>query len=187
MTSVAIFSMPGAVCAVIAQVSVERDWVPKLFPPSELAVVNARFSRIDLICEVFSPVVGGVFLATMGPMWGFFLVVLTNLCTFLPEWLLLRRVHYRHRMQLAKRVEPSPNMFSPSAYLTFKDNPWFLLASVWAVFVRQPAALLIVSLAMVYFTVLSPHGMLLTAFLASVYVHSLGSAVSSLLISPPVS
>ena len=148
-----------AVGAMISAVAVKKDWVPTVWAAAEsqLARLNVAMSNIDLGAEIFGPIVAGLLLDLPVAGLGFVLVGLVNVLTFGMELQLLRRVFHAN----AQLREPREAPAAPGA------NRLVAALRAWPTFLRQPPGvpLLVVSYALLYFTVLSPHGVVLTAYL----------------------
>jgi len=142
-------------------VAVKRDWVPALWSPDDpmLTAVNSNMANIDLTAEMFGPLAAGALLQWTGEVTGFGLVGLINVLSFGLELLLLRAV-YDANGQLAA-VKPT----APAG--AAKKGPLGELCTAWPIFLGHPSGipLLVTSYALLYFTVLSPHGVVLTAYL----------------------
>lgn len=140
-------------------IAVSQDWIPTIVPADELAAVNSRLRQVDLFTEVAAPVVAGLILAVRteaAPLLGFGCVAAWNIVSFVPEYRLLRRVYDAESHLASKAAE----IAVPKATSLLRS-----LAGGWRDFFAQPAALSILAYAFLWMTVLSPHGVLLTAWL----------------------
>ncbi len=140
-------------------VAISQDWLPHVVPRERLAATNSRLKQIDLATEVSAPVVAGLLFALSldsVPLFGFLLVAAWNVVSFLPELALLESVLGSN----AALRKPAP---APQARQSVLDR----LSAGWRDFVAQPAALSMIAYALLWLTVLSPHGVLLTAWLRS--------------------
>jgi len=149
----------GSLGATMMEIAVSQDWLPIVIPPADLARVNGRVKQVDLGTELGAPVVAGLLLAVRPdalPLLGLYVIAAWNLVSFLPEYLLLRGV-YRAEAALSER----PPVVSVARRSTIFEN----LTAGWRDFFRQPAALAMVSYALLWLTVISPHGVLLAAWL----------------------
>jgi hypothetical protein len=146
--------------ALISSVAVKKDWVPTIWQPGdpELASINTAMQTIDLVAEIFGPLAAGVALQLLGSGAGFVVVGLVNVVSFAFELTLLLRVYHTEGALAAPKSVHKEAASGGNAL-------GFLQA--WPVFVSQPSGvpLLVVSYALLYFTVLSPHGVVLTAYL----------------------
>ena len=86
---------------------------------------------------------------------GFYLVALWNVMSFYPEYVLLNQILNKHPELNNKKI------VSQAAKSGFIEK----LKKGWSSFIHQPVSLLVVSYALLWISVLSPHGVLLTAFL----------------------
>lgn len=149
----------GSLGASLMDIAIANDLAPSVFSGNELARFNSHFRQVDLATEMGSPVVAGLLLAIASstvPLIGFALVALWNLISFFPEYGILRSV-FRERPDL----QVKPLLVADSARVSF----WTKLHSGWRAFFREPVALVMVAYALLWLSVLSPHGVLLTAFL----------------------
>ena len=151
-----------ALGALISSVAVKKDWVPAIWAPTDptLTAVNANMANIDLLAEIAGPLAAGAALQVLGNVSGFVVVGVANVVTFGLELLLLRAV-YVSNAQLAA-IKPVPPAGEPADKGGFGG-----LLNAWPVFAAHPSGipLLVVSYGLLYFTVLSPHGVILTAYL----------------------
>ncbi|MCA2961708.1 MAG: ABC transporter substrate-binding protein [Silvanigrellales bacterium] len=153
-------SMASSLGQNLMDVAVGIDWLPGLVPSEGLAKVNTRLRQIDLLTEVGAPVAAGLLLAVKPaalPIAGFLCVALWNLMSFVPEMALLRRVVKTSDVLSRKMDMPAAN----------KQSLVRKCAAGWADFFSQPTAPVMLASALLWLTVLSPHGILLTAYLKS--------------------
>lgn len=153
-----------ALGALISSVSVKKDWVPTLWDASReqdtLATVNTWMANIDLVAEMFGPLAAGVALYVCGPGGGFVLIGFANAFSFGVEICMLLSVYHGS----AKLATPKPA--KPGATDGAKSRLGDLIEA-WPLFVSQPSGIpmLVASYSLLYLTVLSPHGVVLTAYL----------------------
>mmetsp|Transcript_18123 Transcript_18123/g.68691 ORF Transcript_18123/g.68691 Transcript_18123/m.68691 type:complete len:410 (-) Transcript_18123:519-1748(-) len=164
-----------ALGANLASISVKKDWVPCVFEgaaATDLARVNTTMSNIDLVTEVVAPIAAGFvlqFCATDGEL-AFLLIAAANVISFVPEvgllyWLYCdcERLHYRSEAveEEEKVPEAGEPMPVPAAASPKK------VENAWMIWMRHPSGLplLTLSYAALFFTALSPHGVVLTAYL----------------------
>jgi iron-regulated transporter 1 len=154
--AVTLSLVTGGIGSMIMDTFVNQEIVPALFS-GRLTEVNARIRQIDLATEVGSPVVTGLVLAgaaTVHPLAGFTVVAAWNVVSFLPEYLLLRPLC----RELA-RIGPEKIIISTPQSIFSKYREGF------QAFRRHRLALPILAYSMLWFSALSPHGVLLTTFL----------------------
>jgi len=140
--------------SVITEISVGNDLVPLLVPSARLTVFNSWLQRVDLFTEVGSPIVAGLlfsFQPSGAHLLGLVLVATWNLVSFVPEYSLLRGLVER------AHVDKDQVQASLSERKSFSFN--FTKLKI------NPLALLIFSNALLWISVLSPHGVLLTGYL----------------------
>lgn len=134
----------------LSDLSLSIDWIPTIFKPQELPAINSKIRRIDLLMEVLAPVITGFILLLD---WGFELVTLVNLITFILEFLLLKIIYEQYDTKLNKLI------FSPRpTNNNVKTHGFKIMAA-------QYAFPIILANACLWYTVLTPHGALLTAYL----------------------
>jgi iron-regulated transporter 1 len=140
--------------SLITDISVGNDLAPALVPSERLTSFNSWLRRIDLGTEVGGPVLAGLLFSLESPaihLLGLMLIAAWNLTSFIPEYLLLKNV-------LAKSGLADKKLNSPSGWRElFKFN---IKEAI-----RHPLFLLIFSYALLWLSVLSPHGVLLTGYL----------------------
>lgn len=150
----------------LTDVPIKRDWVPVLFMHDRLLMweVNMRMSQINLATAVLAPFFASFLLqlpALFGKdssnVSGFVLVGLFKALSCSPQYLLLRSVYDSRKENLARKG---------SEKATSKKNKFETEA--WRIWITHPVGVPILSLsyALLYLTVLSPHGALFTAFLS---------------------
>ena len=161
-----------ALGALVSSVAVKKDWVPSIFAPTDptLSRMNTAMANIDLIAEIVGPLGAGLALQFFGgdAAGGFVLVGLANVVTFGVELVLLRNVFLSNAQLQAPKPVPTPTAASSgegSGSCGGCCSCGFF--SAWPAFTSHPSGipLLVISYALLYFTVLSPHGVVLTAYL----------------------
>ena len=146
-----------AIGALISDVAVRKDWVATIWADGdqeELSSVNSAMARIDLLAESFGPLAAGVAIHLLGADAGFVAVASANVVTFAIELRLLSAVYAENEV-----------LASPKPAAEAEERPGFFTA--WPIFIRHPSGipLLVLSYSLLYFTVLSPHDVVLTAYL----------------------
>jgi len=143
----------------LMDIAISNDLLPSVIPSEKLALFNSRFRQVDLLTEVASPVVAGIVLALKFPGFlnaGFFIIAFWNLCSFIPEILILKSI-FAERPDLYKK----PTVISQQV----KISLFAKLGSGWRTFAREPVALVMLAYSILWLSALSPHGVLLTGFL----------------------
>lgn len=162
----------------------------------DLTSINAMMARIDLVAEITGPVLAGFALSVLAgcPIAGFALVGGLNALTFVPQYLLLRWLHEQCPRLQSPRKAPEAGAGGGAgsgvgahptvdAEVVAKESGKDVVVEpggpccpglglgVWAVWACHPGGVPLVSMSMsyalLYFTALSPHGIPLTAYLAS--------------------
>mmetsp|Transcript_79367 Transcript_79367/g.233177 ORF Transcript_79367/g.233177 Transcript_79367/m.233177 type:complete len:529 (+) Transcript_79367:64-1650(+) len=164
-----VFGIIEKLGELLSDVSVKREWVPQLFNGEAARVLNSKMSQIDLTTEVVGPFIAGLII-TWGSLhpdslpalldatdFGFVAVGALNALSFWPQLALLRSVYRSH----ADLLQPVPEDRLPA-----RKGP-VPPGGAWGAWCRHPGGVQLLSLsyAMLYLTVLSPHGALFTAFL----------------------
>eukprot|EP00931_Biecheleriopsis_adriatica_P008975 TRINITY_DN110096_c0_g1_i1.p1 TRINITY_DN110096_c0_g1~~TRINITY_DN110096_c0_g1_i1.p1 ORF type:complete len:524 (-),score=76.96 TRINITY_DN110096_c0_g1_i1:347-1918(-) len=174
LLAVAVFTAFGVVeklGTMLSDVSVKREWTPQLFADDTLRSMNTKMSQIDLTTEVIGPFIAGL-LISAGSVnsiadelphvgspenFGFVATGILNALSFWPQlWLLLSI--YRTHAHLLQPV--------PAEKLKTRSGP-VPQEGAWTTWFQHTGGLQFLSLsyALLYLTVLSPHGALLTAYL----------------------
>lgn len=162
LTLFAVLGISGLLSSLgstLMDISIANDLVPSVIAQNDLPAFNSRMSQLDLFTEVISPLVAGLFLTVGHPslaLFGFLLVALWNLVSFFPELMLLRSI-FKMRPDLLK--------LETSLAEAVQETMWQQLRNGWADFFKQPVAIPIIAYALLWLSVLSPHGVLLTGYL----------------------
>ena len=147
----------------LMNISIGNDLVPSAIPASEMTQFNSRLRQLDLFTEVTSPVLAGLLLIInypTVPLLGFYLIALWNIASFVPELLILHAIFKTHPDLLKKKTVTTN---SRQQSLIFK------LQKGWSSFFHQPIAPAMTAYALLWLSVLSPHGVLLTSYLKDVW------------------
>jgi iron-regulated transporter 1 len=144
------------------------DLAIDVLPEEELTLFNSRLKRLDLLTEVTSPIFTGLilsFFSGKSEFYGFSIVAILNLLTFLPEYLLLKSI-------------PNINQGKILKIKSANNEPGFatLLKNSFVELKEKPYTPVIISYALLWLSILSPHGVLLTSYLKD------GAHVSELII-----
>jgi len=145
--------------ATVMDIAVVQDWLPILASKERLADLNSKFKGVDLATELGAPVLAGLLLAhssPANPLWGFYVVAAWNLLSFIPELALLKIIYHSESRLSEDRLGISQIQ---------KEGLTQRLKSGWRDFIAQPAALPMLAYAMLWVTILSPHGVILGAWL----------------------
>ncbi|KAF8041919.1 hypothetical protein BT93_A0498 [Corymbia citriodora subsp. variegata] len=176
----------GMLSTLAGTILIEREWVVVMSegqPPGLLTQMNSVVRRIDLICKLFAPVVSGFIISFVSlKVSAMTLAILNTTCVWLEYWFFMSV--YKGIPALVERNQrrtsrPSPvdplessliqNGDPESAESNQKQNFREKISKIpfvgaWKVYLEQEAVIPGVSLALLYFTVLS-FGSLMTATL----------------------
>lgn len=160
--------------AIVNLVSVERDWVVVITDGNESArrVLNARIRRIDLFCKLVGPLVISA-IANASTLVAIWATLAMNILSVAVEYICIAQV-YKQVPALSERestapIEPAPkSAFSRLVTMSHRVLPIDSLPFYF----RHPAFLPSFSLALLYLTVLSFSGQMIT-YLISVGYSSL--------------
>ncbi|WII70530.1 ABC transporter substrate-binding protein [Bdellovibrio sp. 22V] len=150
----AIFGIFASLGSLITDISVGNDLAPALVSSDKLTEFNSWLRRIDLGTEVAAPIVAGILFALDSVhvhLLGLWLVALWNLISFVPEYILLLNVIKVSGLQ-SKEIE-APKTWKELFHFNIKES------------VANPIFWLIFSYALLWLSVLSPHGVLLAGYL----------------------
>ena len=143
----------GSLGAMIMDIFVTQVLVPDLFKDN-LTKINASIRQIDLGTEVGSPIVTGIIFAACAhihPLAGFSIIVLWNALSFLPEYLLVNAC--------CKNVDNRGKALPAAVSMLRKYRNGF------RAFFNHKLTVPLIAYTMLWFSALSPHGVLLTTFL----------------------
>ncbi|KAJ4858403.1 ferroportin1 (FPN1) domain-containing protein [Trichoderma breve] len=161
---VTFFACVEKLCSILNLVSVEKDWVVVVSErnPDALQVMNAQMRRIDLLCKLFGP----LFIAMIDAQSSQVAMITNfamNAATLPIEYFTIARVYFdipelqRAKIPLQRSItsQEVPSRTSKTFYNTvYKPHPAFLPSIAGAV---------------LYFTVLSFGGQMVTYLLSSGY------------------
>lgn len=154
--ALSLFGAASNVGSSLMDVSVGFDLAVDIIPEQELTTFNSRLKRLDLLTEVSAPLVAGLIISLFNrnnSILGFSLIAVLNIATFLPEYLLLSSIQQlKEYKEKAVVAEVKRNFLHE-----FIDSLRKLKGKSYAI--------VIVSYALLWLSVLSPHGVLLTSFL----------------------
>jgi iron-regulated transporter 1 len=136
--------------------SVGFDLAVDLLDQNELTEFNSRLKRLDLLTEVTAPIFTGLILSLFmvkSDLIGFTLIALLNLFTFLPEFLLLRSVPNINKGKEVLSKDSEEKSFIETLKISYSELKGKSYTPV------------IISYALLWLSILSPHGVLLTSYL----------------------
>lgn len=154
-----LFGIISSIGSSLMEVSVGFDLAVDCLKKDELPVFNSRLKRLDLLTEVCAPLIAGMFLLLdikSLPYFGFTLIALINLVSFLPEYQLLSSV-----LKSIRNNEPEKILIKLDAQL----NPFKEFINGIQYFKDQRYAVPMLAYTFLWLSVLSPHGVLLTGYL----------------------
>ncbi len=152
--ALSVFGILASLGSVITEIAVGSDLAPTLISGERLTWFNSWLRRIDLGTEVGAPILAGVLYAIDVPglhLSGLILIAAWNLISFVPEYFLLRDVVEKSKVEksLNQQTQSWKNLFQ----IDFKNA------------LTHPLSPLIFSYALLWLSVLSPHGVLLSGYL----------------------
>ncbi len=151
-----IFSAISNLGSSLMDISVGFDLAVDVLPENELTTFNSRLKRLDLLTEVTAPIFTGLvfsLFSNKSEFWGFSIIAILNLITFIPEYLLLRATQSSTSYKEKISIPSSPSNFLADFSESIKKLR------------NKPYALVIISYAFLWLSALSPHGVLLTSYL----------------------
>lgn len=149
-----IFSSIGSS---LMEVSVGFDLAVDYLKKEELPVFNSRLKRLDLMTEVSAPLIAGLLLFVSFfnfNYFGFSLIALINLISFLPEYKLLSSVTHKN-----------PESIKIAVQIKERQNPLREFMNGLKYFKDQRFAIPMIAYSFLWLSVLSPHGVLLAGYL----------------------
>eukprot|EP01132_Coremiostelium_polycephalum_P002192 gene2192-2695_t len=174
-----LFSSIHSLSGQIMDISVERKWVPAIVKrDSVLTKVNTRMRQIDLASEVVAPFIAGLLSSpevSNDTLRSFLIIGGINFLSFIPQYYLLKKV-YDRTIQLRYHIDPLPQeqddnqQHQPTTIKSILLGEWNPLTGIikgWSIFYQQKVFLVIIAYVLLWFTLLSPHDPVLTAYLSS--------------------
>ena len=156
----------------LSDVTVKRDWSPRLFSIDLLRSTNSLMSQIDLISKTVAPLLAGLLIAPRfgvdAEVVGFVAVGVLNALSFVPQLRLLLQIFAARSEQLSSvRGAPDGTTAVPPVPTLKSTKFWAAKAAAWRAWYGHPSGIQFLSLAYAFLhvTVLSPHGALLTGYL----------------------
>ncbi|KAN0031627.1 hypothetical protein ACTFIV_005492 [Dictyostelium citrinum] len=170
-------------------ISVERKWTPSIIKrDSRLTKVNTRMRQIDLGTEMLAPFLAGLIAELCGAS-AFIWIGVFNFFSFFPQYILLKIVYdrvsvlnlkidkeglvdFKDGKDLSTFIygDEDNNLKSKKSFKEFlmgEWNPFTNIIKGWIVFQRQSVFLVILAYCLLWFTILSPHDSILTAYLSN--------------------
>lgn len=157
-TFLVVFGIFSNLAINVMDIAVANDLVPSVIKTERLVYFNSRLRQLDLLTEVFAPIAAGFLLslsAVTNSLLGVGIIILWNLLSFIPELFILRGIVQAHPHLDELKAAALP---SPQGLLT-------KLTQGWSTFAQSSVFWIVIANACLWLTVLSPHGVLLTAFL----------------------
>ncbi|MFM6928469.1 MAG: ABC transporter substrate-binding protein [Bdellovibrio sp.] len=149
-----LFGVFASLGSIITDIAVGNDLAPALVSSERLTAFNSWLRRIDLGTEVGAPILAGVIYAQESAqlhLVGLLLIALWNLISFVPEYLLLKNVVDSSKLQ--KQISSTTQSWKDLIQVDFRKA------------LSNPIFPLIFSYALLWLSVLSPHGVLLAGYL----------------------
>ncbi|PTB72892.1 hypothetical protein M440DRAFT_1384275 [Trichoderma longibrachiatum ATCC 18648] len=178
---VTVFACVEKLCSILNMVSVEKDWVVVVSHSNAeaLRALNAQMRRIDLLCKLFGP----LFIATMDGQSSRVAILVNfgmNVASLPVEYLAIARVYHEVPELQAPKTRPqrstAPQQESPHATESTISNAWKSLVEMvrqsgwdFALYFKHRAFLPSMAGAILYLTVLSFGGQMVTYLLSSGY------------------
>ncbi|QYT00576.1 Solute carrier family 40 protein [Trichoderma simmonsii] len=175
------FACVEKLCSILNLVSVEKDWVVVVSEgnPDALQVMNAQMRRIDLLCKLFGP----LFIAMIDAQSSQVAMIANfamNAATLPIEYFTIARVYFdipelqRAKLPLKRSItsQEEPTCTSRTFYNTvYQPVVAMVKKSVqdFSLYFKHPAFLPSIAGAVLYFTVLSFGGQMVTYLLSSGY------------------
>ncbi|UKZ55475.1 hypothetical protein TrVGV298_009299 [Trichoderma virens] len=178
---VTFFACVEKLCSILNLVSVEKDWVVVVAErnPEALRVMNAQMRRIDLLCKLFGP----LFIAMIDAQSSQVAMIANfamNAATLPIEYFTIARVYFDiPELQQAKTTlqwSTTPQTESSRTQKTFNSMIWKPVVAMskksvqdFSLYFKHKAFLPSIAGAVLYFTVLSFGGQMVTYLLSSGY------------------
>lgn len=146
--------------ASLVDIALTSDWIPTAFERSELSQANGALQRAVLLAEIFGPLASGA-LVSVSPdprmiFSGFATIAFLNDLSFFVEYSILSILY--------KQV-PALRQNKPAT--TRERRPLYSPLHALKLVREQSVGSVTLAMMFLYFTVLSPHGALLTAYMKS--------------------
>ncbi len=165
-------------------VSVERDWVVVIADDNESALrqMNSQMRRIDLFCKLVSPLVIAL-LNGFSTKVAILVTFATNNTSIVVEYALIARVYKavpslaHGRVPPSARIDETANAYQTCSLTRSAARQMISLVENLRVYISQDAFLASMSLLILYLTVLSFAGQMVTYLLAIGYTSTIVSLI----------
>ena len=169
-------------CSIMNTIAVERDWIVVIAETSQcrLEVLNSQMRRIDLVCKLVGPLVIALVDGYSTTTTAIIVVLAMNASSVLIEYLAIARVYYKvpalqARPAVSTNTEDVPSA-RPELPAMWRLGSLFMVQtrSIYETvsdYIRHPVFLPSMALCLLYFTVLSFSGQMVT-YLISVGLSS---------------
>ncbi|PTB61595.1 hypothetical protein BBK36DRAFT_62629, partial [Trichoderma citrinoviride] len=181
LAAVTILACVEKLCSILNMVSVEKDWVVVVSQRDSeaLRTMNAQMRRIDLLCKLFGP----LFIAMVDARSSRVAIIINfgmNAASLPIEYLAIARVYYQiPELQVAKtqsQRSTAPQAESPHATKSPVSSAWKSMVGMvrqsardFSIYFKHRAFLPSMAGAILYLTVLSFGGQMVTYLLSSGY------------------
>lgn len=162
-------------------ISLEKDWVvvASMGSSERLTSLNTSIRRIDLVCKVAAPLLVSLFIAVLPLSYTVLLLIIWNCVSFPFEYYFIGRVYRAvpglsepKPLELEYRAKAAEKgsgggidyswMLSPSHHYGHVRNTFTRFVRDWKVYIHHPVLFPSLSVALLYFTVLSFGGITIT-------------------------
>lgn len=158
---ICLLGVADAMGKILTGVAILRDWVPTLYGRNAgmLSGINTSMARLDLFAEVLGPLGAGLVFHAMNDNIG--AAIATLACTRVACLVVQLRF-------FAEVLKNNPGLVNRTKTDTVGGERVGLI-SAWRTFLKHRGGiqLVVLSYALLYLTVLSPHGLVLTAYLST--------------------
>lgn len=164
--TVIVFGILSRVGTMGGTIAIEKDWTKCLAGSNhqELAKLNSNLKMIDLICLILAPILSGMLMSFCSLEVAVLQILAYNLIAWFPEVALLKYAN-RHAPQLQNKSASIKDDMEGKVPLSRKlQNYGKSLLEGFNLYFKQTCVLAMLSLAFLYFTVLS-FGFLMTPYL----------------------
>ncbi|GJD10011.1 Solute carrier family 40 member 1 [Galdieria sulphuraria] len=155
--------------AFLTRVSVERDWIIEIVDSENLANFNALLRRIDLLSEISAPILVGWFVTTSNISSAIYSILCVggfNVISFLMEYGMLRWINSLDNWYTSSVTTQEMSVEGVVDNEQQQSDLDDRVASSFSIFIRHPLNLVLLAYGCLWFNATSPHGILLTSYLA---------------------